>query len=241
MLGTKLLVNSSRVHLYRWNKRFADMLPAGSLVLDAGAGEQPYRELFGHTQYESADFERVDKPYAKSTYVCDLTAIPVEMARFDAVICNQVLAHLPRPIIMLKEVNRILKPGGHVIFTMPLFYEETEAPFDFYRYTQFAHRYMFKEAGFEINQLEWMEGYFGTVAYQLEMAGRRLPLRPADIGGGTIGIIASPFMFILKVFSLLAAAILYRLDIRHRYTAKGMPKNYVVIAQKPLRNWAAEI
>lgn len=233
MMGGRLLLNSSRVHLENWNKRFADTLEAGSLVLDAGAGEQPYRHLFRHTQYESADFERVDKPYAKSTYVCDLTAIPVEDARFDAVICNQVLAHLPRPIAMLKEVNRILKPEGRLIFTMPLFYEETEAPFDFYRYTQFAHRYMFKEAGLEIQQLDWMEGYLGTVAYQFEMAGRRLPLRPSDMGGGVVGLIASPFMFALKVFALSTAVILYRLDIRHRYTAKGMPKNYIVIAKKP--------
>jgi SAM-dependent methyltransferase len=205
----------------------------GSIVLDAGAGEQPYRDLFSHCQYEAADFEQVDKPYAISTYKCDLEAIPVEDARFDHVVCNQVLEHVPRPLEYLKEVNRVLKPGGTVIFTMPLFYEEHEQPFDFYRFTQFGLKYLFKEAGFNILELKWMEGYFGTLAHQLQVAGRQLPLRPADMGGGPVGLLASPFMFTVKVFALLTAMVLGRLDIRHRFTGAGMPINYLVIANKP--------
>ena len=52
------------------------------MVLDAGAGEQPYAKYFDHCTYESADFEMVDKPYAKSTYVCDLAQIPTADGRF---------------------------------------------------------------------------------------------------------------------------------------------------------------
>src|SRR6185312_10746080 len=77
--------NSSRTWLFRENKKFATGLPAGSIVLDAGAGDQPYKSLLSHCIYEACDFEKVDKPYAKSTYVCDLSAIPVEDCRFDAV------------------------------------------------------------------------------------------------------------------------------------------------------------
>lgn len=231
---TKLLPNSSRVHLEKWNRDFARNIPAGSLVLDAGSGDQPYRRLLAHTQYETADFERVDKGYLPSTYVCDLTSIPVENERFDYLICNQVLEHLPDPVTALQELRRTLKPGGLMLFSMPLFYEEHEQPHDYYRYTQFGHRLMFKKAGLEILSIDWLEGYLGTVAYQMETAAKYLPLSPAALGGGLVGWIAVPFIAAIKITSFAAAALLYRLDIRHRWTGSGFPKNYVVTARKPI-------
>ena len=92
-----LAFNSSRYRLLREMEAFAASVPSGALVLDAGAGQAPYKSLFQHTQYESADFEKVNKAYAPSTYVCDLQSIPVEDGRFDFIIFNQVLEHVPEP------------------------------------------------------------------------------------------------------------------------------------------------
>src|SRR3954471_22930799 len=64
--------NASRWRLRSENAAFAADVPAGAYVLDAGAGEAPYRALFDHAHYESADFEQVAKPYGVNTYVCDL-------------------------------------------------------------------------------------------------------------------------------------------------------------------------
>jgi len=225
--------NSSRTWLFRENKKFATALPAGSIVLDAGAGDQPYKSLFSHCIYEACDFEKVDKPYAKSTYVCDLAAIPVEDCRFDAVLLNQVMEHLPKPMSVLVELKRVLKPGGLMICTAPLFYEEHEKPYDFYRYTQFAWKHLMGEAGFEIIELGWMEGYFGTVAYQMETASRYLPARPGKIASGMLGIVLSPIMVAIRVLFRILAALFYRLDEKGRYTERGFPKNYVVIVRKP--------
>src|SRR5687768_9225332 len=168
----KIMRNSSRVCLHRENEAFSKTVPEGAMVLDAGAGNQPYRQLFMHCTYEAADFEKVDKPYAKSTYVCDLAHIPVEDGRFDVVIFNQVMEHLPDPLSVLKELARVLKPGGRMICTAPLFYEEHEEPYDFFRYTQFAWRHLIREAGLTLERLDWMEGYMGTVAYQLETSAK---------------------------------------------------------------------
>jgi SAM-dependent methyltransferase len=225
--------NSSRTWLFRENKQFATGLPAGSLVLDAGAGDQLYKPLFSHCVYEAADFEKVDKRYAKSTYVCDLGAIPVEDCRFDAVLLNQVMEHLPKPASVLVELRRILKPGGLMMCTAPLFYEEHEKPYDFYRYTQFAWKHLMGEAGFEIIELKWMEGYFGTVAYEMETASKYLPTRPGEITPGTPGIILSPVMVAIRALFRVLAALFYRIDERARYTDRGFPKNYVVIVRKP--------
>lgn len=226
------LINSSRVHLQRWNEKFAERVKDGEYVLDAGAGNAPYRSLFSSANYETADFEMVDKKYYPSTYVCDLQSIPVEDERFHHVVFNQVMEHLPNPIAVLEELRRVLKPGGTMICTCPLFYAEHEQPYDFYRYTQFAHRYLFKQAGFDIDLLDWMEGYFGTVGYQMECIYKYLPVNPTKYPSVAHGWVAAPILLFVKYFAFVLAGVFYRLDIRFRYTAAGLPKNYVVFAKK---------
>ena len=54
-------LNSSRVHLDGFVRAAAGSVPAGALVLDAGAGDGPYREHFAAHRYESTDFEMVAK------------------------------------------------------------------------------------------------------------------------------------------------------------------------------------
>jgi SAM-dependent methyltransferase len=160
-------LNPSRVWLEREMAEFAGRLPAGALVLDAGAGEQPYRHHFLHCRYEAADFEAVKKRYATSTYVCDLARIPVEDGRFDAVVFSQVMEHLPDPLAVLKELHRVLKPGGVLFYSGPLWFEEHEKPYDFYRYTSFALRHLFEASAFQIEDLRWLEGYLATATKQL--------------------------------------------------------------------------
>ncbi len=204
--------NSSRTWLLRENALFAANVPPGSRVLDAGAGEQPYRHLLSHCEYESADFEQVDKEYAKSTYVCDLASIPVEDGRFDAILFNQVMEHLSDPLTVLVELKRVLKPGGKMICTAPLFYEEHEQPYDFYRYTQFAWRHMLGKVGFELEQL----------------------IRPQSIAPGISGWLSSPVLAGSRLLFRGLAKFFYVLDERRRFTEKGFPKNYVAIVRKPI-------
>jgi SAM-dependent methyltransferase len=151
--------NSSRKRLFLENKSFAEAVPAGSLVLDAGAGDAPYRSLFSHARYESADFLSSDRKYAEPTYECDLSAIPVGGGRFDFVVFNQVMEHLPEPGRVAGELFRVLKPSGKMIYTGPLFFEEHEQPYDFYRYTRFGVRHVFERAGFVVERVDWLEGF----------------------------------------------------------------------------------
>lgn len=191
--------NSSRARLLQENAAFAASLPPGVRVLDAGAGTHRYRHLFGHTHYESADFNEQYAP----TYVCDLTQIPVPNDRYDAVVINQVLEHVPDPLAVLIELRRILRPGGRLIYTAPLFFEEHLQPYDFYRYTQFGVRHS------------------------------ALPRHPTHYGGGLRGVIAASVGVGLKLLAPRVSRLFHRLEIRHKYTGHGYPKNYVVLATKP--------
>lgn len=231
---SKIKINSSRYYLLQFLKRASNELPPGAKVLDAGAGDCRYQELFSHASYESADFRKVDKPYGKLTYVCDLSSIPVEDDRFDMIICTQVLEHLPEPGLVLIELFRVLKPEGTLWLSAPLFFPEHEEPYDFYRYTRHGFEYRLKSAGFMVDEIEWMEGYFGTLSYQLETAAKALPIRPSLLGGGAIGILLAPLIAILKIAFLILSLFFARLDLRYKYTERGLCKNYTVIATKPL-------
>ena len=224
--------NSSRVRLREVNASFAEIVPNNALILDAGAGKQPYRDLFAHACYESADFEMVDKEYAPPTYSCDLKAIPCEDGRFDFVLLNQVMEHLPDPLAVLQELNRVLKDGGKLFYTAPFFYEEHEQPYDFYRYTQFGIKELFTKAGLRIEKIEWLEGYFGTMAYQLNRMSKHIPLSPSKINLGILGLLFSPFFFVLKVFFFALSLLFHWVETKTKYTGGGYPKNYMAIATK---------
>lgn len=225
--------NSSRYRLKEVNQEFAKNVPSGARVLDAGAGRAPYRELFSHANYESADFEQVDKQYAPSNYVCDLKEIPVGDNYFDYIIFNQVMEHLPEPEAVLKEFQRILKPGGKIIYTGPLFYEEHEQPYDFYRYTQFGLKHLFTKSGFEIEYIDWLEGYYGTLGYQLNRMAHCLSLKPKDLGGGIAGVALVPVVLMFKIMARLGSIIFHRLEIKTKFKRRGYPKNYHAILAKP--------
>jgi SAM-dependent methyltransferase len=229
-LITRLRVNSSRKYLHDFVSAAAASTSKGGRVLDAGAGDCLYKPLFSDALYESADFCQLDKAYGDITYVCDLTSIPVEEGRYDTVILTQVLEHVPEPKDVLRELCRVLKPGGRLWLSAPAFYAEHEVPYDFYRYTQFGLQYLLESAGFRVTSLEWLEGYYGTLSYQLENAATQLPLRPADFGGGPIGFISALLALVLKPVFLLLSFLFARLDIRSKHVLAGHCKNYAVVA-----------
>jgi SAM-dependent methyltransferase len=227
-----LSFNSSRHRLRDENAAFANLIPDGSLVLDAGAGKAQYRTLFDHARYESADFEQLDKKYASNTYVCDLKDIPVEDSRFDFIVFNQVMEHVPDPVAVLSELNRVLKPGGKMLYSGPLFYEEHQQPYDYYRYTQFGLRHLFSATGFSIERMDWLEGYYGTVGYQLNCMARYLPLNPRDLGGGIVGYTLIPVLVILKILFGACSILFYKLDLQVKFKGQGYPKNYIAIISR---------
>ncbi len=226
--------NPSRVHLAREMRRFARRTAPGMRVLDAGAGRGPYRRLFSHAHYEASDFVQPAGTRVPLDYVCDVTDLPVEDGRYDRVVFNQVLEHLPDPPAALAELHRVTTAGGLLFCSVPLFYAEHQAPHDYYRYTQYGLRHLFEGAGFEVRRLTWLEGYLGTASYQLAMMGRHLPDHRTGLHvGGWRGARARLVVAALRGAAPWLARELARLDVAHRHTGGGMPKNYVVVARKP--------
>lgn len=114
-----------------WLKKTLAGLPAGLRILDAGAGELRNRPLCEKLVYVSQDFcqyEGMGDSRGLQTgawdnsgidLVSDITAIPEPDAAFDAILCSEVLEHVPDPTKALDEFARLLKPGGTLILTAP--------------------------------------------------------------------------------------------------------------------------
>jgi len=93
----------------------------------------------------------------------DAQEIPFANEIFDSCLCTEVLEHVPDPMIVLKEIRRILKPGGRVLLTVPFAVELHQTPYDFWRFTPFGLQQLFKSAGFEVERIT-PRGNFPTVA-----------------------------------------------------------------------------
>jgi len=212
------LSNPSRDNLDVVIGDFAKTLGSGSRVLDAGSANAPYAHHFKHCWYETADIS------GKVTYECDLCDIPIADNFFDAILSTQVLEHIQTPDKAVKELFRVLKPGGKLLLTVPFFYEEHLIPHDFFRFTQFGLKFLFEKAGFHIDQYHWLEGYSCTTYYYLTTLLKELEKLPdEDAIHGLRGDIER-----------LQAAFLEREKEQPIYTV-GFPKNYVYHCTKPER------
>lgn len=142
----------------------ARSIPAGSDVLDAGAGPCGYKPLLAHCNYKSQDFARYkgkEHRYGELDYIGDITNIPVANESFDWVICTEVFEHIPRPDLALKEFSRILRSGGSLVVTAPLGSGIHMAPYHFYGgFSPYWYQYFLAEAGFEVESIQANHGFF---------------------------------------------------------------------------------
>jgi len=146
-----------------WVQEQAACVPAGSKVLDVGAGPCPYRENFAHCQYIAHDFAQTPGvPYGTIDVISDICSIPLPDGSFDVVLCTEVLEHVPEPVQALHEMHRLLKTGGMLILTAPLGSGQHQKPYHFYGgFTRFWYEHFLPRAGFQIESLEPCGGLYG--------------------------------------------------------------------------------
>ena len=184
--------------------------PPGARVLDAGAGEAPYRELFAHTDYMTTDWSESVHPGARSAdIIASLDALPVPDASFDLVVCTQVLEHVPEPAAVLAELRRVLRDGGELWLTVPFVGELHEEPHDHFRYTSHGLRGLCERAGFGEVRTWPLGGYFTALAQLARNCG---PAIGVGTGRGELGrrLLAAAFRGAARALPRLD-----RLDRRH--------------------------
>lgn len=166
-----------------WLEETLKAIPAGGRILDAGAGTQQYKKFCEHLQYVSQDFAQYDGTgdsaglqinnfdYGKLDIISDINSIPEPDASFDAILCTEVLEHVPEPIQTIKEFSRLLKTNGILILTAPFCSLTHFSPYHFSSgFNAYWYQKHLPEQGFDVKQLMPNGNFFEFVAQELGRA-----------------------------------------------------------------------
>jgi SAM-dependent methyltransferase len=225
-------LNPSRIRLEEFVQEAAIQTPEGALILDAGSGEGYYKSYFTNQRYHATDLLTIIKKYGSLSYISNLHMLPIQSCVYDAVICTQVLEHVSEPDKVIGEFSRILKTNGYLWLTTPLYFPEHEVPYDFYRYTQYGLKWLLAHNGFEVIEMNWLEGFFATLMFQSRYAAKALlslAIFQENILAGILLIIP---MVIMGLVSFVLSYVFLFMEMIHKFTSRGMCKNYTVTAVK---------
>ena len=117
-------------------------LKEDDLLLDMGCGEgrhtigayieKPINSFGFDLSYEDLkvakgrlnDFDISNKKEICQFGVGDINTLPFKDESYDSVICSEVLEHVDSPKDSIKELIRVLKPGGVLALSVPRFLPE---------------------------------------------------------------------------------------------------------------------
>ena len=171
-----------------WLRKTLASLPASTRILDAGAGELRNRPLCAHLKYVSQDFCQYQGQAAATTLneglqskswdtsgidlVGDITRIPAPDDSFDAILCSEVLEHVPEPTHALDEFTRLLKPGGTLILTAPFSSNVHMAPYHFCSgFSKYWYEHHLPIRGFKILELSPNGDWYASLRQEIERLG----------------------------------------------------------------------
>jgi SAM-dependent methyltransferase len=99
-------------------------------VLDVYCGTRPYEDLVP----SSARYVAMDRTdYYGVADVVTEEFLPFDDESFDVVLCTEAFYYVPDPVHGLQEIQRVVRPGGTVVMTLPFVWE--------YNRTILVHRY----------------------------------------------------------------------------------------------------
>lgn len=171
--GWRALLDPENGRIQAFLREEAQALPAGIKVLDAGAGTRPFAAYFGRQIYASCD---MPGGFYKQQhdFECFLHDIPMPSDHYDCIINTQVLEHVPDPLKTLREMNRVLKPGGILLLTVPLNAPLHGEPWHFHHFTHHALGHLAHESNYELIRCEKIGGAFWNLGKRLPDAFRKL-------------------------------------------------------------------
>ena len=142
------------------------------IFLDLGCGEMPYRNyIIANSKVEKYIGIDIENPvYQKSIRpdkFWDGKIIPLEDNSIDTVMATELFEHVPDIQSVLVEINRVLKPGGKLFFTVPYLWPLHDVPYDEYRYTPFSLERHLKQAAFIDISINALGGWNASLAQMI--------------------------------------------------------------------------
>lgn len=191
----------SDAHLarYRWACRY---VPPQALVLDAacglGYGSAIITDCTSPRRLVSVDLSEYAINYARTAYAPrrpalefvqgDVMTLPIEDGAADAMISFETIEHVENPEVFLREVHRVLRPGGCFVGSVPNLWADESGRDPNPHHFHVFHRQRLLELlswEFEVQEL-WQQ----NAAYEAD--GRCLPPRFHRLGLDGTGMIGKP-------------------------------------------------
>ena len=179
--------NINEINRQAWLQQILSALPQGSRILDAGAGELKNRQYCGHLDYVSQDFCQYQGTGGGSPdeglqnhgwdttgidLVSEITSIPAPDGSFDAILCSEVLEHVPEPTHALDEFVRLLRPGGVMILTAPFGSNVHMAPYHYCSgFSKYWYEYHLPQRGFCIQYLTANGDWYALLLQEITRLG----------------------------------------------------------------------
>lgn len=131
----------------------------------SGNREEVYQEKF----FNECDYTTID--YKEDGFVDEKNPhkgkhiLPFPDARFDVVVTTKyIMEHISEPETVVREIRRVLKPEGEAFLVAAHVRRQHQAPYDFYRYTEYGLQHLFKKAGFTVVEISPTNGCMVTLA-----------------------------------------------------------------------------
>ncbi len=152
--------------------------PAKVLVIGGGSVGQGMEPLYDHEALKIFAFDIYASPLVQ--VVADAHAIPMGDDVFDAVVIQAVLEHTIEPRRVVDEIWRVLKPDGLVYAETPFMQQVHEGAYDFTRFSESGHRYLFRRFeridsganGGPGQQFMWSADYLFRSVFRSRAAGK---------------------------------------------------------------------
>jgi SAM-dependent methyltransferase len=136
------------------------------LVIGGGTVGDGLEALYADDRVDLIAFDVYASPHVQ--IVGDGHQVPLADGAVDGVIIQAVLEHVLEPVVVVGEIRRVLREGGVVYADTPFMQQVHEGPYDFTRFTESGHRYLFRD--FELvesgqvagagTSLRWSVNYF---------------------------------------------------------------------------------
>ena len=132
-----------RAPLATWLRAEAEAAE-GARVLDVGCGDKPYYPFFAG---RVSEYVGVDADHPAADLRAPVEHLPVEDGGFDLVLCTQVLEHADDPAQVVRELRRVVRPGGRVLASTHGVQVYHPDPVDLRRWTHAGLQRLFAENG----------------------------------------------------------------------------------------------
>lgn len=126
---------------------FKDLLQKGSenplvLIIGGGLKGRGTEEFYDQPSIQVVSFDVYRTPTTQ--FIADAHNIPLANETVDGVWIQNVLEHVLEPWQVVSEIYRVLKKDGVVYAETPFLQHVHEGAYDFTRFTESGHRWLFK-------------------------------------------------------------------------------------------------